>query len=326
MSLRIFGVASMLLVVVSFAAGQLPGELKGHNGFVHHVAISPDGKLMATASLDGTVKLWDAKTGKELKTLKGHAGQVYCVAFNHDGTLLASSGHDKSIRLWNVKDGKTVKQLQGHTESVDWVAFSPSGKVLASCGADKSVRLWSADAGKTIKSFNTHKDNVYCVAWSPNGKLLASASNDATIKIWDAEAMEETHSLAIKGSKDGVLQVTFAPDSKTLYACGFDKHLYAWDAAKGTELKKLGPAPDPLYGLAVSKDGKTVATASYGGELRLWDTKSGKYKSLQLREGKVDGVVTYCLAFTPDGKALVTGHEVNNAVRVTALDKFKAGQ
>ena len=154
---------------------------------------------------------------------------------------------------------------------------------------------------------------------------MASCAFDGTIKVWDLEGGKELKSFSTgpeKGPKDGILQVAWGADNKTLYACGFDKYLRVWDALEGKELEHYGPAPDDLYGLAVSKDGNLVATAGYGGNLRLYDVQSGKVKGFQLSEPKKKNMITYCIAFTPDGKAVVTGHEFGNAARVTPLDKF----
>jgi WD40 repeat protein len=313
----------LFLVFAALAAGQLPGEIKGHTGSIHHLAFSPDGSIMATASLDKTVKIWDAKSGKELKTLKGHTDQVYCVAINNDG-LVASGSRDKTIRLWDVKEAKTLKELKGHAESVESIAFSPNGKLLASGGLDKTVRLWDTGDGREVQNLGSHADSVYCVAWSPNGSLLASAGREGTIKIWDVEGKKESKLLAIKDSKDGVVQVVFGADNKTLYACGFDKFIHVWDVAAGKEVGKLGPMPDNLFGLAINTDGSLVAAAAYDGNLRLWNTKTRQGKVIQLQDGKKKTAVTFCIAFAPDGKSVATGHEANNAVRVTRLEKFVA--
>jgi WD40 repeat protein len=316
---RVFVGLSLGLFLASLVQAQLPAELKSHTGFVYSVAFSPDGTMLATGSFDNTVKIWDAKSGKILQTCKGHTNQVYCVSWNNDGSLLASASQDKTIRLWNPKDGKTVKELKGHTEIVDWVAFSPNGKLLASGGLDKSVRLWNAADGKEFKNLGVHKDTIYCVAFSPDGKLLASSSNDGTIKIWNVDGLTESKVLA---GKDGVLQVAFGPDSKTLYSCGFDKYLHVWNVTDGKEITVVGPSPDDLHGLAVSKDGKIIVTAGYGGNLRQWDPLALKAKEFQLQDGKKKKMITYCITLTPDDKAVVTGHEAGNAARVTPLDKF----
>jgi WD40 repeat protein len=125
-----------------------------------------------------------------------------------------------------------------------------------------------------------------------------------------------------KAQTEGLLQVVFAPDNKTLYSCGFDKDLRAWDVTDGREVKDFGLTPDDVYGMVLSKDGKTLATAGYGGHLRLWDIETGKAKAFQLAAPKKKTMITYCIAFTPDGQAVVTGHEWDNCAIVTPLSKF----
>ena len=121
------------------------------------------------------------------------------------------------------------------------------------------------------------------------------------------------------------MQLAFAPDNKTLYASGFNTYLRSWDVAGGKELTKLGPMPDSIFGMSISGDGTMVATAGHDGSLRLWDVKTGKAKLVQLQTGKKASLATYCLAFTPNATAVVTGHDAGIAAMVTPLDKFTTG-
>ncbi|MEH2424067.1 MAG: hypothetical protein V7K48_25120, partial [Nostoc sp.] len=128
----------------------VPNTLGGHANFVYGISFSPDGKLLASASADNTVKLWDTSTGKEIKTLTGHTDFVYGVSFSPDGKMLASASADKTVKLWDTSTGKEIKTLTGHTNFVKGVSFSPDGKLLASASADNTVKLWDTSTGKEI--------------------------------------------------------------------------------------------------------------------------------------------------------------------------------
>jgi WD40 repeat protein len=276
--------------------------------------------------------------------------------------VCSSDLDDKTIRFWNPKDGKSAKELKGHTGGVSSLAFSPDGQTLASGSSDKTVRLWNVKEGKELKNLGAHTESVYSVAFSKDGSELASTGNDGIIKIWDVKGMKEIKSLKVdlpkplvkiepkveepkkkkdvKGKKDTKKKMTkkvepkelrdaftvvaFTPDSKQILSVGHDKFLRYWNIADGKEAKKIGPTPDYIFGLSISKDGKYVATAGYGGSLRVYELTSGnrvfppkdadpKKDAAQLKAADQArrGWITYCATFTPDGKSVVTGvHEI----------------
>ena len=141
--------------------------------------------MLASGSLDDTIRMWDAETGAHLRTLKGHRSSVYSVAFSPDGSLLASGSVDNTIRLWDAETGAHLRTLQGHTDFVNSVAFSPDGSLLASGSDDETIRLWDAETGARLRTLQGHTDWVFSVVFSPDGSLLASGSRDNTIRLWE---------------------------------------------------------------------------------------------------------------------------------------------
>ncbi|BAY44986.1 WD-40 repeat-containing protein [Scytonema sp. HK-05] len=277
-----------------------PNTLGGHAKAVTGVSFSPDGKMLATASADNTVKLWDTATGKEIKTLSGHTDRVWDVSFSPDGKMLATASADNTVKLWDTATGKEIKTLTGHKNAVYGVSFSPNGKMLASASYDNTVKLWETATGKEIKTLSGHTNTVFGVSFSPDGKMLATASADNTVKLWNPATGQEIQTFS--GHTNWVNGVNFSPDGKMLATASRDKTVKLWETATGKEIKTFSGHTNAVKGVSFSPDGKMLATASRDKTVKLWETATGKeIKTFSGHTNWVNGV-----SFSPDGKMLAS--------------------
>lgn len=290
--------------------------LQGHTGPVSSVAFSPDGKTLASGSLDGTSKLWDTASGKNTATYTDGDSPwpVWCVAFSPNGKTLAST--DIRINLWDVASGKKIASPDWIAERVPSVSFSPDGKLLASGQSDSTIKFWDVAGQRELAILEGHDGYVSSMSYSPNGKTLASASGDKTIKLWDVASGNCKATLT--GHTDRVHVVAYSPDGKTLASSGgiFDKTLRLWDVASGKSTHTIKGPDNGFHSLAFSPDGRFLAAGTGGrdhkanqswGEVHLYDVASGKnvttYTGSTRREKRVEFT---SVAFSPDGKTLAS--------------------
>jgi WD40 repeat protein len=268
---------------------------------VYAVAFSPDGRTLASASSDGTARLWDPATGKERRQLEGHRDGVTAVAFAPDGKTLASGGADHTVRLWDAATGRELLPQPGHQADVTGVAFAPDGKAVLTGSRDGTVRLWNAATGKEERVLLGHEGAVRCVAFAPDGRTAASGGDDRTVRLWDPAGGKER--LRLGGHRNTVAALAFAPDGKALASGGYDKTARLWDPATGELVDELPPVPAYVLAVAFSRDGRTLASAGSDNEVRLWDV--GRREAVGYLGPHPGGLLA--MAFAGSGDGVATG-------------------
>ncbi len=277
--------------------------IKAHFNTIRGVAIASDGKTLATASYDETIKLWHLKTGKELQMLTGHSRDVECLAISPNAKILASGSDDNRIKLWNVQAGKELHTLAGHSGWVRCLAITPDGKTLISGSDDKTIAFWNLKTGDKIQEMKGHGSGVYAVAIAADGKTLASGSNDSTIKLWNLETGKETATLS--GHADSVWSLAISPDGKKLVSSSGDNTIKVWQLSSGEELYTIEGRGQKVLSVVISPDGERFVSANNDGSIEVWQLEGGE--KLGTLTGHSD--LVWCLAIGPDGETLVSGGE-----------------
>jgi RNA polymerase sigma factor (sigma-70 family) len=266
------------------------------------VAISSDGKMMASESEDERVKLWDVATGREKATLKTrHERKVLSLALSGSGRLLATGGNEGNVKLWDVAGGRLKATFEGHTDQVTSVAVSGDGTLVASASDDRTVKLWDVAGGRVKAIFKGHTGKATAVAMSGDGKLVASGGDDKTVRLWDVATGRPKATL--EGHTDKVTGLALSRDGKLLVSASEDGTVRLWDVATGREKATFKGHADEVTAVAISGDGRLVASAGGDRTVKLWDTVTGREKATL--EGHTDKVTS--VALSGDGKVLVSG-------------------
>ncbi|KAG6874872.1 hypothetical protein C0992_006133, partial [Termitomyces sp. T32_za158] len=259
----------VLIEIPSVTDGPLSKVNISTNTRVNYVAISPDGKCIASSSDDNSTRVWNAFSGAQLQELNGHTQFVTSVAFSPDSKYIASGSWDKSVRVWNAFSGAQLQELNGHTQFVTSVAFAPDEKCIVSGSHDKSVRVWDYFSGIQLQELNGHTDRVTSVAFSSDGKCIVSSSHDMSVRLWDTFSGAKLQEL--NGHTQFVTSVAFAPDSKCIASGSWDKSVRVWDVSNGAQLQELNDHTQPVTSVAFSPDGKCIVSGSDDMSVRIWD-------------------------------------------------------
>ena len=313
--------SSMIEALETTQLEGVDGILHGDSGPVDSVMFSADGHTLASGSADGTARVWDVATHKQLgPPLTASTLPVTSVALSPDGRTLAVGGDYGAVQLWDLATHRPFASLSAST--LTSVAISPNGLTLAAASSDGNVRLWNVATGQLTAVLTANVGSVTSIAFSPDGQTLAAASSDGSVRLWDLTTLV-SHSELLFTNAGSVTGIAFSPNGHLLAAGSSDGNVRLWDL---TTFRPLGP---PLTGdgssvnsVAFSSDSDLVAAGSQDGTVRLWNVVTHRPLGPPLTgdAGSVDSV-----AFSPDSRLLAAGNgdgtvELWNLATIEKLD------
>jgi WD40 repeat protein len=317
------------------ATGKSLAASQVHGKEVNVVTFSPNGKILVSTGIDQKLLIWDVSTGRKIDSLESTSG-ITAAAISPDGKLLATTGPKEinasptlpgEVALWDLATKKKLAVLQGHNAAGTAVVFSPDGKWLASADHRGTVKIWDIESAKEAATFAGHKRSVGSLAFSPDSMVLVTGcSDDMSARLWDVRAAKI---ITLLQQTDFVSCVAVGPESNPVLAISLGGtrpyiRLMPLAAAIEAPKKKVRTAPPPspdstkeklvghsgrCLGLAFSPDGRSLASSSHDGTVRLWDLGNGQTIQIMAPEPEKNSSWMKAVAFSPDGKRIVSGGE-----------------
>ena len=292
---------------------QLQMTLSGHTNWLTDVAVSEDGRFLATTGFDNSVKLWDAETGQELRTFTDHSRVVNGVAFSPNGERLASVSSDGFVIVYDLETGERLAVINGNDGAIQGVTFSPDNIHIATANGDGTVRVWNTDSRRSRYRLFGHDAPVRDVDFNADGSLLASAGEDGRSIIWDMAKGGPVYSVDPydEDTENDLIatSVAFSPDGNRIITGYDDGVSRVWNYKNEGLLFNLIGHASTVFDVAYSPDGKLMASSSGDSTTKVWDAETGK--ALYTLSGH-NGPVT-AVAFSPDSARIATASQDSTA-------------
>ena len=280
--------------------------LRGHTDKVTSIALSPDGRVIASASFDGIIRLWDIKTGQTIKELSISKMPLFAVSFSPDGQYIAFSyavDEDSSVYIWSLNKNCHQCVLNGHESVIRSISFSHDGSSLVTASNDGTVRIWDIIKGKCKKDLRDDGKFMLSAAYSPDDSFIAVASYDKYVRIWSAVSGKLIHKL--EGHTDIVTNVSFSPDGGMLASGSEDNTICIWDTNTWERKRILKGHNRFVTSTVFSPDGLFLMSGSLDGTIRFWETEEGQ--CICVLKGHTDRVNT--VLFHQGGQLVISSSD-----------------
>ncbi|KDO23503.1 hypothetical protein SPRG_11425 [Saprolegnia parasitica CBS 223.65] len=305
----------------SSSAGRAPYQVKftclGHKKAISSLEFSNFGNLLASASPDKTVKIWNASTGALEQTLAGHEQGISDISWSANARFIASASDDCTVKIWDTESSETVSTLRGHANYVFSVNFNPQGTLLASASFDESARLWDVRTGRTVRILPAHSDPVTASSFNRDGTLLVTSSYDGLCRIWDVASGQCLNTLTLSNElNDAIIPVSFAkfsPNGRFVLVSTLDGRLRLWDFARNRVIKTYSGHVNSSFCVfstfSLHGGPPTIISGSEDNTIVLYDVQT--QEKVQVLSGHTDAVLA------------VAAHPMKAMLASGALDKDK---
>jgi WD40 repeat protein len=273
---------------------QMRFALEGHRDEVRCLAFAADGRLLASASADGTARLWDVWAGKSLGVLAGHAGPINCLALARDGRALATGGRDKAVRLWHLPTLETATELAGHDESIMALALTPDGRWLATGDADGALQIWDARHSRARQTPEGHEAAIIAMETTPDSGALITACVDGTVRVWDLPDGDLRRTLTghVYDRPQAALALAVSSDGEMLATGGEDGLIHLYRLPHGQPIGCMRDHRESVNCLAFTPGGGVLMSGGGDNSVRFWRTSDGELlEEYEAHSGQVTRLV-----------------------------------